>query len=216
MRKFTNTLLSSAIVLTLGFCLFSQSSQAIELTVLGGLSRSTPDVTPVTLTYKARNSYAGGALLGLRYKRFFGIETGAIYANNKFGSDLANVDGVSVSGDTSFNSIQIPLLLRFTVLPLISFGVGGYYSMGIGQVSETLSVGGAPAATATSTYADAGLKTSDYGFLGDVRIRLPLIPTFGFILDFRYLYGFGNLSADAAAKIYLTDMQAFAGLQFGL
>ncbi|MGK5089751.1 outer membrane beta-barrel protein [Bdellovibrionota bacterium FG-2] len=185
-------------LLLMAFCFVNSSSHAAELTVLGGISRSTPEFVPASLTFKGRNSYGGGALLGIRFKRFFGLEVGGLYVNRKYGDS---------AGDICFNTLQLPALLRFRLLPMLSFGVGGYYTMGIGNVTF---------GTATSTFADAALKKSDYGVVGDARLRLPLVPTLGFIVDFRYLYGLGDYSTLSAKNLYLTDVQLFAGLQFGL
>ncbi|MGK5086364.1 outer membrane beta-barrel protein [Bdellovibrionota bacterium FG-2] len=193
----------------------AQPAHALELGVVGGLNHTNSTPTPATFTFGAGNSYALGAFFDYGLATGIGMEIGAFLANRKLtASTTLTINGVSqtFSGDMSYNTYQFPLLLRFTALPFLSFGAGGYYAMGTGNVTET--VGGVPLPV-PATFAEVGLKTSDYGLEGNARFRLPILPLFGLIVDARYLYGLADTSASPDVKLNTRDFQALAGIQFG-
>ncbi len=193
----------------------SQPARALELGIEGGLAHTSSSVSPATSTFGAGNTYVFGAFFDYGLATGFGLEVGAFMASRKLtASTTLTVAGVSqtFNGDLTYLTYQFPVLMRFTLLPFVSFGVGGYYAMGAGNVTETVAGVAVPT---TASFADAGLKTSDYGVEGDIRFRLPLLPLFGFVVDARYLYGLADTSATTGVKLNTRDLQLLAGIEFG-
>lgn len=85
----------------------------------------------------------------------FGLELDALYARNE-------------TNAFSYSSVQVPVQLRFQLIPVLNIGVGGYY------------------AYATDEF--IGHKRSDAGAVGSVRLNLPLSQVNLFV-EGRYLYG---------------------------
>jgi len=85
----------------------------------------------------------------------FGLELDALYARNH-------------TNAFNYSSVQVPVFLRFQLVPILNLGVGGYY------------------AYATDEF--IGHKRSDAGAIGSVRVGVP-ISTVNLFVEGRYLYG---------------------------
>ena len=189
-------------------CSWSQA-HALSVSALGGLgwtnpSISTPGVTNVSSKLGA--GYGGAIEIGL--VPFFSLEADVLDMKRKFQFDTAAVAGIGESA----NYLQIPVMLRFSPLSLVSVGGGFYYANGLGNVST--SVGGV--AGADQTFAQAGLKNSDFGMVLSGRLRLPIMPLVGIIVDARYLLGLTNVATDPTATIKYRDIQTLFGINFML
>ena len=121
------------------------------------------------------------------------IEFGAFYIPRKISTGIVN--------EMSLNSIETPLLLRFTLLPLISVGAGVYYAYALNS----------PSATDAFQY-----SRHDLGFVFTARLDLPVLPGFGVVGDLRYLNGLRDLDNDAFNTFYFRDIQLLAGVRFDL
>jgi hypothetical protein len=182
------------------------SHALVGVSLVGGATSTTPQMTTATgakVTTKAKTGLLGGALLDLGLSGMTSFETGALYNISRFSG---NTNGVDFT--LSVPSVNVPVLIRFHPLPLLSFGLGGYYSYRTGNVKvESISVPNVSIANNTSK--------SDYGAVGSVRLHLPVGALTTFIVDGRYLYGIPDLDK-TGAKFKTRQIQAFAGLRFGI
>ena len=194
------------------------SSWALDVTLLGGLSLSSPTTstlptgasTAVPLTVKGSSQTAFGILLDKHISRMFALETGAIYSKDKFNATYQS----SINNDFASNTLQVPLLLRFTGFRFISVGVGGYWGYGAGDITLTDHI--TSANSGVSSYSAESESKTDYGALFDARIRIPIGIRLGLVIDGRYLMGVKEReTVTTGGATYKTKMmQVLAGLNF--
>ena len=206
-----------SLVAGLGLVMVSQAANAdvFSVSAVGALDMSKvnydPAVAGVTSGYGT--SYGFGALARMMVFPMFQGEVGAIYLNRK-NSSTVTILGTPFSMDTSQKEIQIPVLLRFTALPMFSIGAGGFYSVAMGDPSVSISDPTLQAAVnATASSAVKG----NYGLAGSIAFNMPILPTVSVLVDGRYLYGLKNLAASTSTdKETTTDLQVLAGVTFGI
>jgi hypothetical protein len=107
------------------------------------------------------------------------LEIDAIYVDNKTDS-------------IQFKAIQLPVLVRFNLLPGTSLGLGGYAQYALDSVP--------------------GWKKTNFGGVGSVRFELPLAFAKLF-LEGRYLFGLSNL-VEGVTETQQRSFQALFGLRF--
>jgi hypothetical protein len=123
-------------------------------------------------------AFVGGLALEGTMAPGLGIELDGLYATNK-----TNV--------SEYKTIQLPVFLRFKLIPMVSLGLGGYFAYGTEEV--------------------AGLKRTDAGAAGSLRLHLPLgLATFA--VEGRYLMGLTAIAGDSKTQTF----QALAGILFGM
>jgi hypothetical protein len=98
----------------------------------------------------------------------------------------------NITTSLSQTAIQTPMILRFSILPLISIGVGGFLSY--------------------SLLSSANLAALDYGIVASFALRIGAPKTFSFLADLRYQFGMNNLSTVSGNSIYLRELQGLAGV----
>lgn len=198
-------------VLIAGLLMIPFASQAaMEITAMGGLNMPSPswkaEVLGTSLDIPATETggIAGGVYAAFPFSaNLFAFETGLTYLTSKYTLALS-------TSKVETTRLQIPLLLRVIKLPIVSFGVGAYYEMGLGKVKLTDTTTGA---STNQSYKDTGIKSGDYGILADLRFRIPVGPKFGIVLDGRYNYGLAEMSETAPAlKVKNSAIQAMGGI----
>jgi hypothetical protein len=107
--------------------------------------------------------------------------------------------------------IEIPLVLRFDLLPLVAVGAGGYFALGMGDATITTG-----ALSVSSTYESLGVGKTDYGLLGTVSVALPLLPFLKVLVDVRYLYGLANMATASGSSFSMRDWQFMGGVRLAL
>lgn len=191
-----------------------REARAFGLDLLGGLNRSQPSVSSpglTDLTTKAGSTATYGAFLDFRLDRAFSLETGVQVLPRTYVTDVPSL----LTGYTStIRYLEVPLLLRFNALPLLSFAAGGYFAQGIGDTELVGRVGGTQIAVIQSIES-ASIRKQDYGLLGSVRIELPLAPAIRLLVDGRYLYGLRNVDT-SGGSLKWRDLQLMGGLGFGI
>ncbi len=188
-------LLSSLLVLLA--MLASPHAQALEAGLLGGLNFWSPSASSNsgTITTTTGNNLAAGAYVQKSFNPLFDVELGLMYLKKK-----ADLTLLGTTSSSSYNAIQIPLILRTGFIP------GNFFNVGAGAYYETVS-------GSTSS----GQKSSDYGLVGSAQVRFPLAPLTKFILDARYLMGLSEQSTDTAnLSLKNRGVQVLAGLSFGI
>lgn len=210
------------LVLILMSALLPFASYAVEVTLLGGVNMASTNMkynqTLVTTTTKSSTTMAGGVLFDFpAAMNVVMIETGIIYKKAKSKVTVSALGSVLGSSEDETTRLQIPILIRFTKLPIVSFGLGGYWEAGLGDVKNTDSAG-----TKTNiSYANSGYFAPDYGLLGDIRFTFPVAPKFGLVLDANYSYGLAersNNKADATSGYSLKSsaLTILAGIKIAL
>jgi len=167
------------------------------LALAGNFAQTTTSVSIGTLS--ASSSTAGELALG-----------GGVFFNIPFneGPGMVLVDEVTVSflgrkgtfqeTTTSANWVKLSNLIRIYPIPFLTIGVGGYYSLGIGNYTVTAKDG-----TSTSVgFADVGLKKSDFGLEAGLGTRFPLSESFGILGDIRYSLGLANIISNDLSAAY--------------
>lgn len=193
--------------LFISFCSFSAHA---SITLLGGLNFSSPKYsntgTPFALTPKSGLGFA--AFIDKGFTPFFAIETGVMYLEER-----TKITALGFAGTFEMNRIHVPLMFRLKILPIISVGAGVYYETGLGNTIISFTE---PAVdTAIQSYADAGLKKSEYGADFDLRFRFPVTPGFGLVLDGRYQLSFVERSTDSTTSFKNRAITALGGVSFG-
>lgn len=207
-------MISLALACAFSFLAVSNAHALVNVTAVGvgNYMGASASVLTSTMPITGKLTWGGGALFGFKLNPFLTLEAGGLFAPRKSSIDFSILDASLPSATKSYNAIQIPALLRVTAIPLLSFGAGMYYSVGMGSVTSEVT-GSAPS---TQTFAEARLKSSDYGLVGSVAFRLPLAPMFGFVVDGRFNYGLANLATDAGVSLKAREAQVLAGLNFNL
>lgn len=186
-----------------GLVLGMSSAQAgTKFSVMGDINLSTPKDSSGTNTWSAKMGFGGGAGLELGLSSSVGLAIEAIYEMRK-----AEVSGASVKT----TQILFPVAARIWASPMFNFLVGGYYSMGMGDV--TLEQSGV---SVTQTYSQIGAKSSDYGAVGGIGLN------FGsggghFFFDARYYLGLADINdpAVAGSTTKISTIQGLLGYRFG-
>lgn len=194
------------------------SASAFELGVEGGLSIHSPGLTinsggATTPTLGSKTNITYGVFAGTSALPGFQLESGLMLIPRRF----TETDQTGIIADTKFNNLVVPVMVRFTLLPMISIGGGAYYAMGTGQISTTITpAGGTAGAEVLSDFdSNGGIKKSGYGALASARLDLPMAPLVSLLLDARYLMDLSDRSGDSSESLKGKDLQILTGLSFG-
>ena len=173
-------------ILGLLAALFVTTSAHAGVGLLGGLSfhniSSGNGTQPLNRT---NTSSKLGGVGGLAFSSNFlllNVEIDALYDNR-----VLNFGSLNASSP----AINVPVLARFSVIPLIlDLGVGPYASFNVGSN-------------------DLGYTSPDFGAIGSLRVTLPT-PGIHLVLDGRYLFGLTDLIAPF--NLHTREFQVLAGI----
>ncbi len=199
-----------AVLLLIAVGIFvSVPASAFELGVVGVLGYTTyaPSPADPTSTYSANSGLGYGVLVDFPWvPRLLAVEGGLFYVPR-------SIHSVTSLGpaDTTFNSLQIPVLVRFTGLPLVSFGAGGYFAGGLVNTSVSMNGWANP-----FDFSVVGLSQVDFGVLGSAALSLELLPGFNLYLDARYLLGLTNASTLPGVTAHFEELQLLSGIKLGI
>ena len=105
----------------------------------------------------------------------------------------------------TWNNIQVPIIVRKQLYPIVSLGAGLAFTNAIGDVTTTAEDGTAT----TAPIADAGFQAFDTGIVVSGRIHLN-----SFLVELRVTAGVTDLEAGAASKTTSSETQAIFGYLF--
>jgi hypothetical protein len=133
-----------------------------------------------------------------------GFELAGLYTRRSVSGPLSSI--------SSFTYVQVPLLLKFTPVSWLSFGVGAYGGYALGDVSNT-----GPAGDAQLAYADLGYTRLDWGAAGSFGVQFRIRGPIAFFLDGRFMYGLQNIEAEPVGGSVSQWMEAsvWGGLRIG-
>jgi hypothetical protein len=197
-------------------------TQAFELAVVGALNFPSVSVDQAT-TPQILSGTAGvgaGVLMGVGLvPELLDLEIGALYMPRKInfsGAAGAGAAAVSTSGGSSFKYLEVPVMVRFVALPLVSVGAGAYYAQALGDVSLNLNNANGTTSDATDTYSGQGIKKSDFGLVGSVGLKFPILPTLDLLVDARYLLGLVNTDDTGLQTRKNRSFETLVGVAFSL
>ncbi|MBL7714109.1 MAG: hypothetical protein JNL01_01500 [Bdellovibrionales bacterium] len=173
------------------------SAHAFGLSAVGSYNIPTLSITPAPVTLPTTSGTIGfGGLLSFGAFPGFDFEVGALYTPY-------TVEVPSVS-KTTWNSLMIPVLLRFKLLPIVSVAGGLFYDLPLTDGTVT--------GSGSST---VDIK-SNFGATLSGALRFPIAPTLGLLIDGRYNIGLKDTSTVAGQTSKMGGVQILAGLNFSL
>lgn len=166
---------------------------ALEVIGVGGLNFHSPSVERTGTSVDSATGIALGAYLGWGLFPGFGMETGVISTRRKM---TLNVSGVEQK--SRYAAIEVPLMLRFTALPVLSFGGGIYHARNSRKINGDTE--------------DANRKRGEFGTRLNARFTLPLAPLVGFVVEANYLLGLTDIDLDPNSSFKTREIQALVGV----
>ncbi len=186
---------------------FSVGAEAASINVLGGITSGGPSVSGIAgSTYKSGTGITYGATVDFGMMPAFAIETGILSVGKKFTQTTAGVGAVVTT-----RAYEVPLLLRFTALPILDFGGGVYYQ----SYNSTYDAEALGVKTTGNSWSAAGLKSTDFGLKLSARLLLPIAPMLHFVIDGAYKMGLANMSSNSGATWKNNEIDALGGISIG-
>lgn len=195
MMKSVFAVLTMAVVSVCGI----SSAQAVELGVLAGANMT-----------NFSGDDADGAKMGMSYAAGLSVTQGVgpiaveadlLYVNRKVGFE-ANDDYY-----TKANYIQVPVIARYSLMPMLSIGAGPVYSMGMGKLKAKNELGEGEA-----EFEDANLKKGDLGAVLSLQAK-PSLGGFNLVADARYQMGLSSI-AEGDGSLKFNTFQLLVGTTF--
>lgn len=201
--------------------LSASNSFAHELGVLGGLNFSSMsiDPSPKDRDLSGRTLGVFGLSSHFDLGSDFGIEVDVL--NSRFGmsQDLSFL-GVKGVANTDFNYLSIPVLVRYQVIPqFLRIGVGGYYSIGLGDISVHGDgvdpfTGEVKKGSNSVSYKTLGFNKYDYGLVGSLQGSVPVTSNVSLIADARYNLGLANLIDSKTESVHWRNFSVLVGANY--
>ncbi len=195
--------LSLVVFAALAAVVFAQPAQAmVNVSAVGSFNITTTHLDPSNplLITSAGNGFGGGALVSFGLMPAFELETGALYT-----PFVSHFGAAPIEANLTQKYIVIPVVARFTLLPIISVGAGISYGVKSGDLTSD-----------NSAFPFTGTAKNNLSLTGSVALRLPLAPMFGFLVDARYNLGLTDQSGTAGTTQKFNQIQILAGLNFKL
>jgi len=186
-------------ILTIG--LFAGYAHAGALSLVGMEDVSQNNATGFDVGSKSGTG--GGLLLSGHVAERLALETGVLYYNHSWS------DSTSGSNVLSGNVLQVPLVFQLRIFRWFYIGAGGYYTSNSGNLTET---GSNP--NNNLAYSSYGIKSYDYGWVGDAGLQFHILGNMFLRLEARYTSGGTNLATNSADTFYTRDWQYLAGFTF--
>jgi hypothetical protein len=190
------------------FALLAPSARALEVGVLGGLDMMSVSLSPAStnFTTSSNNGFTIGAFASTGIMPMFDLELQILYATEGYGFTQG-----TATGSSTFHGLEYPLFLDFHAVPdLLTIGVGPYYTLLLGSVTNSTSAG-----SATQTFAQANLNSSDFGLAGKVTLAYPVVPGIHVSATAEYLLGLTNLTTNVGTTANTRQLLLLAGVSMG-
>lgn len=186
----------------------SASLFAFDITAVGVLDICSPTVSDTTGAAVSTDKKIGigfGALVSVYSTTAFTLEAGLISLSRQYALSASPAETIGLK------MLEVPILLRFDLLPIVSVSAGAYLALGMGDISKSN-----PTSSTTETYNANSLGKTDYGLQASASLTLPILPTMKFLIDLRYLYGIANLDTRAGASFKFSDIQLLGGIRISI
>ena len=187
----------------------------VEVAGVGTVNFSTPRLSdanglpPTAISPKM--GLGVGALVYFPFFPGFNLETGVLYVSHRSNITLVG----STPGQLGLTSLMVPVMIRFTALPVVSFGAGIYGAKGIGKVSSYDPATGN--LITELTYAEANTSDFDLGAIVGASLNISLLPMTSILIDLNYYLGLKNLDTtnNPNQTIRLGGILGMVGVKFG-
>lgn len=176
----------------------SSSAQAaigapgLQINGFYGVNNSKREEEPQQVSLKSKFGTTYGGTIEFGMAPMISLETGVFFHQAK-----NDVTYLGIGWTAEQDTMEVPLMFRLHLLPIVDFGIGGFWERGDDQT--TISASTNPAAVANGT--TVGNKFVTYGPKVGVRARIPLLPTLGFLVDASYRMGLRDADADPAVSV---------------
>ena len=196
----------------LGMMTVGTANAGMAVNVLGGMNYNKNSESPATAgqTTSAKGALSYGASFEFGVVPMFGVEVGVLSVGKSNKIDT----GATGSAVSTIRAIQIPVMLRFTALPILDFGIGGYYGSSAKKykISES-TIAGVP--DGSYDVDSAAYESSDFGARASLRAKFPVAPMIGILLDVNYSMGLKDLDKSSATTEKTREFALLAGASFG-
>ena len=214
MKKLNNlknfAILSAASVLLLN----SGNAHAIGIAVVGAGTLSKPALSSNYIdTFSGKVGLGGGALVDFGILPMLSFQVGGLYVTRTY---TDTVGAVVITDQLHY--LEVPAQFRLMLGRVFSVGLGGYWAVGMGNITQT----NGSVTNSNVTYGNFGLKNHDLGLIGSLNAAIPLGAMVQLYAEGQYLYGLQNELTDAAITASPTssyknrDIQFLLGLRFGM
>ena len=151
--------------------------------------------------------FPGGGLLVDFDLGSFQLQSGLLYLQHKYGNS-------EFQFDVTEQTIDLPILLRYKIFPMLSIGAGVYAARFVGHQTVFLMNSGT---VGNTLVVDEPYPSSmDYGFLLSAALAIP-VGFYDVVADGRYAQGLKNLALDPTNNsLKRNEFQFFAGIRLGL
>jgi hypothetical protein len=194
------------------------SAWAMEFAFQGGVGlfsqNPLPSSTTTLMSSSGRPAFGFGGTVAFSLIPYgLDLETGLLWMPRKYSVLSSSALEMSAMTTGAFQSLQLPVILRVTALPVVSFGIGGYFAHAIGDLLVSDYLGN----LSTSGFESQKLRPFDFGVLASVRGGMPVAPLVTAFAEFRYLQGLSEQSegGPGVRSIKYREAQVFTGASFG-
>ena len=197
------------VVLMLAFAA-APAAQAFDVGALIGGNWASQNISPAP----ANNPNAAAAGFGFgAYSNWtlvpliLDLELDVLYLNNASSNSTAN-------STSNFSSLNIPLIARFSGLPIIAPGVGLMWSDFLGSIHSSTAGTAGP----DVTFSNAGLNTSNLSLVLSLGAKYAIGGGLNVVGEVNYDLGLSDLNNPAVtgASNKLNNFMILAGVSFGL
>lgn len=185
----------------------SKPSYALDLSIVGAGTESRPVTNNVANGFGQQLGLGGGLLLDQELNNYFSLQLGGILVSRSFSNQLGGSSTID-----QLQYIQVPLELKLWAARWLSLNAGAYYAFGVGNVSMT-----SGSNTTTTSFANYGLKSQDYGWLAGLSLSIPFSSRVTFYVEPQYVSSLDNALASPAtnaSNFMFRDVQLLLGLRF--
>ncbi len=119
------------------------------------------------------------------------VEVDVLYMPRKLSNGTAT--------DFTMNVLEVPLFFRFTGIPFVSLGAGGYYALRLGT----------PTGAGTTT----NFGSHDFGLMAAAGFEIPIGPV-GLLAEARYLFGLADMGAPTSGSLRWRNLEFAFGVKF--
>lgn len=164
-----------------------------------------------TTTVTSKMSYFFGAHLAYTLvPDTFDIEAGLEYWKRQYESTAAT----AVLED-SLSYLSLPVVGRYWLTDFMTFGIGMFYAVGVGNVDRTVTFQGITT-NSSITRDQAGFLNSDFGFLFDLKTSFAMDANWRLIMGTRYVFGISDVDNFTASTSQFRDIRAIIGAAYEL